>query len=43
MRSIDDPNHVNIDLELDQRSAAEALQTSLLKLWEEFGDSSETH
>jgi hypothetical protein len=39
MRSIDHPSHISIDLELERRSDAEALQASLTQLWERVGES----
>lgn len=33
MRSVDDPNYVMIDLELDSASAAKAAHAALLQLW----------
>lgn len=34
MRTVDDPNIVWIDLDFDSRSAADAMQTALERLWE---------
>jgi hypothetical protein len=36
MRSIDDPQHVLIDLEFDTAGQAEALQASMRKIWNQI-------
>lgn len=38
MRSVDDPNHVMIDLEFDDHDRADAFRTRLLALWDRAGD-----